>query len=123
MARTPVLRQLQRLFRDFGAEEREEQGHAVVARRPGDLTRRDLLRNASVVALGTALAGPIRALAASTPRIAIVGGGIAGLNAALTLQDAGFASTVFEASSRVGGRMHSDTTSWANGQVSEHCGE
>jgi monoamine oxidase len=52
-----------------------------------------------------------------------VGGGIAGLNAALTLRDAGYASTVYEASNRVGGRMHSDTTSWANGQVSEHCGE
>jgi monoamine oxidase len=56
-------------------------------------------------------------------RIAIIGGGISGLNAALTLQDAGIASTVYEASSRVGGRMHSDTTSWLNGQTSEHCGE
>jgi monoamine oxidase len=45
------------------------------------------------------------------------------LNAALTLQDAGYASTIYEASSRIGGRMHSDTTSWENGQVSEHCGE
>jgi len=52
-----------------------------------------------------------------------VGGGIAGLNAALTLKDAGYASTIYEASSRMGGRMHSDTTSWANGQVTEHCGE
>src|SRR5262249_53003716 len=57
------------------------------------------------------------------PRIAIVGGGIAGLNAALTLKDAGYASTIYEASSRIGGRMHSDTTSWANGQGSEHFGE
>ncbi|TMD12634.1 MAG: FAD-dependent oxidoreductase [Chloroflexi bacterium] len=74
-----------------------------------------------------ALGGTVPALAgkafAGQPRIAIVGGGIAGLNAALTLSDAGYTSTVYEASSRVGGRMHSDTTSWANGQVSEHCGE
>src|SRR5262249_53007122 len=55
--------------------------------------------------------------------IVIIGGGIAGLNAALTLQDAGYASTIYEASSRIGGRMHSDTTSWKNGQISEHCGE
>src|SRR5947209_3089055 len=82
-----------------------------------------------------ALSGPVVAFAGTTPstppRIAIVGGGIAGLNAALTLHDAGYASTVYEASNRVGGRMHSDspltnpggTSTWANGQVSEHCGE
>ena len=60
----------------------------------------------------------------STPRVAIVGAGIAGLNAALTLQDKGIASTVYEASDRVGGRMHSDRSGyWANGQISEFCGE
>ncbi len=63
------------------------------------------------------------ALGAAAPRIVIVGAGIAGLNAALTLQDAGYPSTIYEASGRPGGRMHSDTTSWANGQVTEHCGE
>src|SRR5215469_10704172 len=67
-------------------------------------------------------------MAGTTPRIAIVGAGIGGLNAALTLQDGTnkvqpYASTIFEAASYVGGRMHSDTTSWANGQVSEWCGE
>jgi monoamine oxidase len=30
---------------------------------------------------------------------------------------------MYEAASRVGGRMHSDTTSWLNQQVSEHRGE
>jgi monoamine oxidase len=57
------------------------------------------------------------------PRIAIVGAGIAGLNAALTLQDAGLSCNIYEASDRVGGRMHSDTTTWADGMVSEWCGE
>ena len=56
-------------------------------------------------------------------RIAIVGAGIAGLNAALTLQDAGVGSTVYEASNRIGGRMFSATSIWADGQVSEWCGE
>src|SRR5262249_48097646 len=66
---------------------------------------------------------PIGFLAATQPRIVIIGGGIAGLNAALVLQDAGYSSTIYEASSRIGGRIHSDTTSWENGQVTEHCGE
>ncbi|HEU5230351.1 MAG TPA: NAD(P)/FAD-dependent oxidoreductase [Ktedonobacteraceae bacterium] len=57
------------------------------------------------------------------PRIAIVGAGIAGLNAALTLQDAGLSCDIYEASERVGGRIHSDTTTWADGMVSEWCGE
>ena len=52
-----------------------------------------------------------------------MGAGIAGLNAALTLKDAGFASTIYESSDRIGGRMHSDTTTWRNHQKSEWCGE
>jgi len=58
-----------------------------------------------------------------TPRIAIVGAGIAGLNAALTLQEAGLACDVYEAADRVGGRMHSDATTWKDGLMSEWCGE
>ncbi len=57
------------------------------------------------------------------PRIAIVGAGIAGLNAALTLQDAGLSCNIYEASERTGGRMHSDANTWADGMVSEWCGE
>jgi monoamine oxidase len=60
---------------------------------------------------------------ARPPRIAIIGAGIAGLNAALTLQDAGLSCRIYEASGHVGGRMHSDTTTWADGMVTEWCGE
>src|SRR6266852_8172760 len=130
MPRTPLLRNFQVLFEDF--EEAERSGRTVEAvqaeRRQMRLTRRDFLKATGATVGAAALGGPLSALAAAaqgaTPsRIAIIGGGIAGLNAALTLQDAGIASTVYEASPRVGGRMHSDTTSWLNGQTSEHCGE
>lgn len=57
------------------------------------------------------------------PSIAIVGAGIAGLNAALTLHDAGFSSSIYEASNYIGGRMHSDATTWDDGMVVELCGE
>ncbi len=57
------------------------------------------------------------------PRIAIVGAGIAGLNAALTLHDAGLSCSIYEASNRIGGRMHSDAITWTDGMVSEWCGE
>ena len=131
MARTPLIRKFQALFEDF--EEAERSGRSVEAvqeeRRQLRLSRRDFLKLTGAGVGAAAFGGPVAALAASIPkaggtsRIAIIGGGIAGLNAALTLQDAGFASTVYEASPRVGGRMHSDTTSWLYGQTSEHCGE
>ena len=69
-----------------------------------------------------ALAAQSRAAATSKPRIAIVGGGIAGLMAALTLHEAGQAFDIFEASLRFGGRMHSNSGFWAQGQTSEWCG-
>jgi monoamine oxidase len=131
MARTPLLRKFQALFEDF--EEADRSGRTVEAvqeeRREMRLTRRDFLKVTGAAVGAAALGGPVAALAATRPkpsgtsRIAIIGGGISGLNAALTLQDAGISSTVYEASPRVGGRMHSDTTSWLNGQTSEHCGE
>src|SRR5712691_982986 len=130
MPRTPLLRTFQSLFEDF--DEAERSGRTVEAvqqeRRRMRLTRRDFLKATGATVGAAALSGPLATLAAAATggtksHIAIVGGGIAGLNAALTLQDAGIASTVYEASDRVGGRMHSDTISWLNGQTSEHCGE
>ncbi|HCI80112.1 MAG TPA: hypothetical protein DHW02_10535, partial [Ktedonobacter sp.] len=56
-------------------------------------------------------------------RIGIIGAGIAGLSAALTLHDAGLHCDIYEASHRIGGRMHSDTTPWDDGMVAEYCGE
>lgn len=55
--------------------------------------------------------------------IAIIGAGIAGLTTALTLQDAGFDSTLYEASERIGGRIHSNTTTWDASLITEWCGE
>ncbi|HEV3102065.1 MAG TPA: FAD-dependent oxidoreductase [Candidatus Dormibacteraeota bacterium] len=124
MARTPLLRMFESLVRDF--KEAELSGRSVdeiQQQRRKRPTRRDFLKGTGAVIGAAALAGRLPAMAATTPRIAIIGGGISGLNAALTLQDAGIASTVYEASNRVGGRMHSDTTSWLNGQTSEICGE
>ncbi|MEW5535097.1 flavin monoamine oxidase family protein, partial [Streptomyces virginiae] len=57
-------------------------------------------------------------------RVAVVGAGIAGLTAALTLQDAGIPCTVYEANpDRVGGRMWTQRDHWAYGQTSEIGGE
>ncbi len=124
MARTPLLGKLQALYRDFSEADRSGKPvEQVQEERRRNWTRRDFIKATGATVGAAGLSGPIAAFAGQAPRIAIVGGGIAGLTAALTLQDAGIASTVYEASDHVGGRMHSDTTSWLNSQVSEHCGE
>jgi monoamine oxidase len=130
MARTPLLRALRRLAEEhrtaesLGIPPAELRGQ----REEAALSRREFLKRAGVTGAAVAVAGPAalaqRASAATAPQIAIVGGGIAGLNAALTLADKGVSATVYEASTRFGGRMHSDTSGyWADGQVSEFCGE
>jgi monoamine oxidase len=119
MARTPLLRAVKRLAQEHHAADREE---------PAEYSRGEFLKRAGVGGAALAVVPgvlPQRRPAATAPRIAIVGGGIAGLTAALTLAGKGYASTIYEASTdRIGGRMHSDTAGyWANGQVSEFCGE
>ena len=61
--------------------------------------------------------------AARAPRIAVIGAGISGLAAALRMQDSRLACTVYEADTRLGGRMFSNAATWASGQVSEWGGE
>jgi monoamine oxidase len=75
----------------------------------------------------TALAGalpllPRQAIAVRTntsPKVAVVGAGIAGLNAAYQLQKAGVSVTVYEARPRVGGRIRSETGAIAEGLVTD----
>jgi monoamine oxidase len=134
MARTSLMRALQRLAWEHRAasrlgievEELRERGEM-----PG-VSRREFLKGAGAAGAAAAVAGPLAfarpARAAGGPRIAIVGGGIAGLAAALTLQDKGVYADVYESSGRVGGRMHSDwqefgPSFWANKQQAELCGE
>ena len=128
MARTPLLSRFQQLFAEFLEAERSgrdvEQVHEE--RLKARIRRRDFLKLTGATVGAAALAGSVPVFARSgwTPRIGIMGAGIAGLNAALTLQDRGIPSTVFEASDRIGGRMHSLASGyWLNGQTSEWCGE
>jgi len=55
--------------------------------------------------------------------IAVIGGGIAGLSAAYFLALAGVRVNVYEASMRIGGRMYTDRSSLAGGQLVELGGE
>lgn len=124
MARTPALRLLNELVGKRAQGEATglppEDAHArVTGQRMPD----------GVVAAGAAEALrpaplPVAMARGAHSRIVIIGAGIAGITAALTLADNGVSSTIYEASERIGGRMHSDLRGyWADGQVSEWCGE
>jgi monoamine oxidase len=93
----------------------------------GHRSRRRFLSGAAAAACATLVARePGRAAPpprSGTPSIAIVGAGIAGLTAALVLHDRGVRATVYEAQTRLGGRVKSETAFWANGQSSEYGGE
>jgi monoamine oxidase len=137
MPRTPLLRALRRLADDVRAADRLGIPVAELqARRADDAaySRGEFLKRAGVAGAGMVAGSAYladRAHAArggTTARIAIIGGGIAGLSAALTLQDQGVYADVYESSGRIGGRMHSDWTEfgtgfWDNGQQAELCGE
>ncbi|MGW1772460.1 flavin monoamine oxidase family protein [Streptomyces sp. NPDC002104] len=133
MARTPLMHALRRLAAEHAAA---RQLRLPVAEVRGS-TRRQLLGRAAALGLGTAVAGAALAPAAARAveaaadkkpvapaRVAVVGAGISGLTAALTLKDAGVPFTLYEANpSRVGGRMWTQRSLWAYGQTSEIGGE
>ncbi|MFN0251018.1 MAG: flavin monoamine oxidase family protein [Kofleriaceae bacterium] len=130
MSRTPLLRSLRQLIRDVRNAKKTGIPVDVIQgvreerraeRRREGVTRRDLLVGGAMGA--SLLAIPRSARASGQPSITIVGGGIAGLTCALTLADAGFDATVYEASGRIGGRMFSNRTNYFGGQITEWGGE
>jgi monoamine oxidase len=128
MARTPLASILSSITAQVGAEQSDRPDQTERPGRSGP-SRRDVLRvaGAGAAVAATGLGGVGRAAAApapgSKPRIVIVGAGLAGLTAAYQLSNAGYGSTVVEASGRIGGRCWSNTDYFDEGQVYEHGGE
>nr|WP_304413858.1 FAD-dependent oxidoreductase [Kibdelosporangium sp. MJ126-NF4] len=130
MPRTEMFRFLRRVANDHALAARLgmpvmefREARLAHAARTRTVSRRDVLKMGGVLAGAALFAVPRHARAASQPKVAIIGAGLAGLNAALTLADAGVRATVYEASDRVGGRMYSERRYWDGGQVSEYGGE
>jgi monoamine oxidase len=90
------------------------------------ITRRQFLATTGKASLFTLAAGAsfiTACTSANKPTIAIVGAGIAGLNAAYTLKRAGFIAQVYEASDRTGGRIITATDLMGKGLTTEMGGE
>jgi monoamine oxidase len=91
----------------------------------GRTTRTRFIKEAGVAALGLAAFGRLAAPArgATAPKIVVVGAGLAGLNAAYSLKNAGYNAEVHEASGRIGGRCWTLRGAFAEGQIGERGGE
>ncbi len=125
MAHSSLLRTLRRAF--YRAHQSNihasPQAHATASKLTTNWSRRRFIKLAAL-ASGSAIATrtlthPKFGWTAEGPRIAIIGGGIAGLNAAYQLKKAGLTATVYEARDRVGGRMRSRTDAVGSGLVSD----
>ncbi len=115
-AKTSLFGTLRKAFQmAIAAERRQVSGEEMVQRNEEfRRSRRKFLENMGKTALVGSLAPQLilpkgsnffsRAL---MPRIAIVGGGIAGLNALHTLKKNGLDATIYESSNRTGGRIFS----------------
>ena len=130
MARTPLMHALQQLAAYHMTAERlgwpveaveERRRSADRLRRSRGPTRREFLTGSTAGVATLTLSDLARSR--SEPSIAIVGGGISGLACALQLRQYGIGCTLYEASNRIGGRMHSNYASWENHQGTEWCGE
>jgi monoamine oxidase len=138
VSRTPLVDSLRRAFRLAAL---------TIRRRPGtppldeliemSYSRRRFLRDSALLSAAAFATGcrqasdpPPASTSTATPpsslggpRIAIVGAGVAGLNAAYKLQQAGLTATVFEGANRVGGRMFTARDLLGEGLTTELGGE
>jgi monoamine oxidase len=125
MARTPLARRLGEASSVAAeAAARSTSVDEVLEDRAGRLRRRELIAGGAGLAAAAMLSGRLsRALAASAPRIVVVGGGLAGLTCAYRLGQAGYRADLYEASDRLGGRCWTRRGDFAEGQIAEHGGE
>jgi monoamine oxidase len=124
MARTVLFGKLRRIATLVLAERQSERATADAER--GLLTRRQLTWAGAQLAVASALpscAGGDSARRPGGDRVAVVGAGIAGLHCAYRLQQSGVDVTVYEASTRVGGRMFTAHDVSYDGQLFELGGE
>lgn len=127
-SKTPLFGTIRKAFQMAIAAERRKTSAEEIVQRNEEYrrSRRKFLENAGKTVLAGSLLPQLalpsfsRAIA---PRIAIVGGGIAGLHALHILKKNGLDATIYESSNRTGGRMFSVTDAMGPGTWTEFGGE
>lgn len=123
MPRTELFASFRRALRAADQFEREGIATSIGMEREADAwSRRRFMQTSAAAAAGAAFL-PVIGNAQEKPRVVILGAGTAGLTCAYRLQQAGIASTILEASPRVGGRMYSLQNFFPDDQVAELGGE
>jgi len=130
-SRTPLIKALQAAFRKSLANDNELAGSEQETKPPRlkALNRRSFVIDALKASTFVGVAGSlwqyeVFAQGGRTPPvIAIVGGGMAGLNAAYHLKKAGLRSLVYEASDSTGGRINTAKNLLGEGITTEAGGE
>ncbi len=122
MAHSPLKYFLQNAFADAFKTHRQESDLPIF-----DESRRNFIKNAGLLAAsGVLLPSFSKAFADefnAHKSIAIIGAGIAGLNAAYQLKKQGINSTVYEAANRTGGRMFTIKDKFGAGITTDLGGE
>jgi len=122
MAHYPIARLLRSAFRSAVSEDRQ----ATELFNEYNDSRRKFLKQMALAAGAAALTPGMLSLAScgkSEDSIAIIGAGIAGLNAAYQLQKKDLRSTIYEASDRIGGRMFTLRDEFGKGITTDIGGE
>lgn len=131
-AKTSLFSTLRKAFQMALAAEKRQTDALEIVQRDAEFqrSRRQFLEKAGKgILIGAALPQVLLPGAkhffnrAIMPHIAIVGGGIAGLNALHTLKKHGIDATIYEASNRIGGRMFTVTGAMGEGTWTEFGGE
>ena len=106
VARTPLFAAVHRALRAACTTQSEVQPTAEQPEPREKYPRREFMKRAAAGSVLLSLGAPLLASCASNaPRVAIVGAGLAGLNAAYVLKKAGVSAAVYDASNRAGGRI------------------
>lgn len=128
MSRTPLMSRVRRLLREAHRANHAELPASVPPTVP--ISRRRFLGAAAMAGGGALLAGSLsscRSLGlggrAGSTRVAIVGGGLAGLTAAWHLTRFGHTVRVFDSSNRIGGRVFTVPGAFVEGVPCEFGGE
>ncbi|PEQ95428.1 monoamine oxidase [Bacillus sp. AFS006103] len=115
MARTPLASILQKSFALAGTGMELESSTGQSITRADNPSKVALLNDMELCNMNTS--------SAATPRIVIVGAGLAGLTCAYRLKQAGIPATIYEATDRVGGRCWTRRGFFNDGQIVERGGE